>query len=240
MEKIVLSNRLQSVADMVTRGNRVCDVGCDHGYVSIYLVKSNISPKAIAMDIRKGPLSQADKNVGLYGVRNLVELRLSDGLEKLEKGEADSLIIAGMGGPLMQEILLRKIEIAKELKEIILQPQSEIPEFRHFLSEQSFEIIDEDMVLEDGKFYPMMKVKYSEKQKPENCGNGIFSVEETYGPILLEKRHPVLKEYLAREYSKLIEIKSKLEAANSDGDRHNDKIEEINNRISMNREASGV
>ena len=104
-----LSRRLAAVAGMVTKGNVVCDVGCDHGYVSIYLVQEGISPHVIAMDVREGPLSHAKEHIRMYGLCNYIETRLSDGVEKLEMGEADTLILAGMGGRLMEAIITRGI-----------------------------------------------------------------------------------------------------------------------------------
>ena len=90
---------------MVSNGNSVCDVGCDHGFVSIYLVASGISPHVIAMDVRKGPLSRADEHIQAYKMENYIETRLSDGLAAYRAGEAQTLIVAGMGGPLMLRIL---------------------------------------------------------------------------------------------------------------------------------------
>ena len=104
-ETVRLSKRLEAVAGMVTKGNMVCDVGCDHGFVSIYLVQKNISPGAIAMDVNSGPLQAAGKHILDYGLQNYIEPRLSNGVAALKAGEADSLICAGMGGRLVIRIL---------------------------------------------------------------------------------------------------------------------------------------
>lgn len=236
MDNIILTKRLLAVADMVTPGNRVCDVGCDHGYVSIYLVKKGIAPKAIAMDVRTGPLSQAQKNIALYNVADKVETRLSDGLDKLSIGEADTVVIAGMGGPLMQDIIMAHLDVAKEMSELVLQPQSEIPEFRRFLKLMGFSVVDEDMVLEDGKYYPMMKVK------PLSCcdyPSGDFTVEEIYGPKLIEKRHPVLLRYLDKKYEELNLIKKQILDNMDDSERMQKKLDEIENLIKLNCDARG-
>ena len=149
--------RLCAIAGMVTKGNRLADVGCDHGYLSIYLVEERIVPSAIAMDVRPGPLSRARENISRYGLEDYIETRLSDGLTKLEPGEGDTLVIAGMGGPLMERILNEGAKVREGFQELILQPQSDLPHFRHFLSEIGWEIVREEMIKEDGKFYPMMK-----------------------------------------------------------------------------------
>ena len=93
--KVALSRRMQAVADMVTTGNRVVDVGCDHGYVSIYLVQQKRTTHALAMDINNGPLLRAREHVEEAGLEGYITLRLSDGLGAFRKGEADTLICAG-------------------------------------------------------------------------------------------------------------------------------------------------
>ena len=192
---VQLSMRLCAIAGMVTKGNRLADVGCDHGYLSIYLVEERIVPSAIAMDVRPGPLSRARENISRYGLEDYIETRLSDGLTKLEPGEGDTLVIAGMGGPLMERILNEGAKVREGFQELILQPQSDLPHFRHFLSEIGWEIVREEMIKEDGKFYPMMKaVRNNSGEKT------VYTEEEAwFGPLLLKKCHPVLKEYLLRE-----------------------------------------
>ncbi len=200
--------RLRAIAGMVTEGNRLADVGCDHGYLSIYLVSEKKVPSAIAMDVRPGPLSRARENISRYGLEDYIETRLSDGLAKLEPGEGDTLVIAGMGGPLMERILHDGAKVREGFQELILQPQSDLPHFRHFLSEIGWEIVSEEMIKEDGKFYPMMKAV-----RVQNGKNVTYTEEEEwFGPFLLKNRHPVLKEYLIREAS----IREKILAGLSD------------------------
>ena len=130
MAEIILSNRMQALTDMVTPGTVITDVGCDHGFVSVYLVQKGISPRVIAMDVRSGPLEHAREHIREYGLEDRIETRLSDGLHSLKTGEAAGMICAGMGGPLMEKILTEGREQAKGFRELILQPQSEIPHFR--------------------------------------------------------------------------------------------------------------
>lgn len=154
----VLSGRLQAAVNMVTPGNRVCDVGCDHGFTSIYLVEQGISPYVIAMDINPGPLGRAADHIAARNLSVYIETRLSDGLSDLAVGEAETLILAGMGGPLIRKILTADRSKTQSVKEIILQPQSKVAEFRRFLREAGYGIIDEEMVREEQKFYPLIKV----------------------------------------------------------------------------------
>lgn len=156
--KVVLSARMRALTDMVTVGNRVCDVGCDHGWVSIYLVQQGISPRVLAMDVRQGPLSRAQEHIRQQGLEAYIETRLSDGVTALGIGEADTMICAGMGGRLMRRILEEGREKLQAMEELILQPQSEIPAFRAYLRQAGYVTLAEDMVYEDGKYYPMMKV----------------------------------------------------------------------------------
>ena len=107
-----LSKRLEAIASMVTPGNRLVDVGCDHGYLPIALVRRQIIPSAIAMDVRSGPLGRAKENIEAYGLNPYIETRLSDGLEALQPGEGDTLSVAGMGGPLIERILSRNVEVS--------------------------------------------------------------------------------------------------------------------------------
>lgn len=179
---VQLSMRLRAIAGMVTKGNRLADVGCDHGYLSIWLVSEKTVPSAIAMDVRPGPLSRARENITRYGLEDYIETRLSDGLAKLEPGEGDTLVIAGMGGPLMERILKDGAKVREGFQELILQPQSDLPHFRHFLSEIGWEIVREEMIKEDGKFYPMMKAVRN------NSGeNTVYTEEDAwFGPLLLK------------------------------------------------------
>ena len=191
-----LSKRLQAVADMVSQGYRVADVGCDHAYTSIYLAERGISPQIIAMDVNQGPIDKAKENIRKYGCSDRIEARKSDGLAKLKPGEADAILIAGMGGALAIQILLERPDILKEIKELVLQPQSEIGKVRKMLKQQGFLIIEENMVKEDGKYYVMMKAIQQEKV---NTGNNFALTKQEYiyyGRLLLEKKHPILQEYL--------------------------------------------
>lgn len=193
-----LSKRLSAVAAMVTPGNRLVDVGCDHGYLPVYLYLNKKIPGAIAMDIRPGPLSRAKEHIAQYGLETYIETRLSDGLQALSPGEGETLVIAGMGGPLMERILTAKEEVRESFSELILQPQSDLPHFRRFLKEIGWEITEEEMILEDGKFYPMMKAVHG-KERAVFETETPYSEGEAFGELLLKRRHPVLKEYLERE-----------------------------------------
>lgn len=200
-KEVELSARMRALTRLVTKGRIVCDIGCDHGFVSIYLVQKGISPKVFAMDVRSGPLSQAQNHIEQYGLTDQIETRLSDGLAKLAAGEAQCMICAGMGGPLMIKILEEGRVQAGAMKELILQPQSEIEEFRVYLRTKGYRIIEEDMIFEDGKYYPMMKVIPVLKDADALLYELEISPSEQklfdrFGHYLLMNKHPVLKQYL--------------------------------------------
>lgn len=186
-----LSIRLKAVADLVTPGLRLADIGTDHAYIPIYLVERKVVPSAIAMDINKGPLERAESNIKEHGLEQKIRTCLSDGLSRLELNEADTMIAAGMGGALVIKILSAKKDIVDDLQEIILQPQSEIWKVRQYLCEQGYRIVDETMVIDDGKYYTAMKAVKGQAKYTK--------AELEYGPILLERKDPVLYKFLNRE-----------------------------------------
>lgn len=195
---IRLSKRLTALARLITPGHRLADIGTDHGYIPIYLCQKNVIPSAIAMDIGKGPLQQATAHIGQQGLSDRIETRLSDGLAALQPGEADTILIAGMGGGLVMKILSEGAHALTGEEELILQPQSEIAQVRQYLRAHGIQIVEEEMILEDGKYYPMMKVMQG--KAPEGAEDSVAEqVEDAFGPILLQKKHPVLQEWLERE-----------------------------------------
>ena len=222
-----LPNRMEAIISMVSPGMRVCDVGCDHGYVSIALVKRGISPKALAMDINKGPLMKAKEHVAKEGLDDRITLRLSDGLKAYKVGEADSLIIAGMGGPLICEILSENINNTRDFKELILSPQSKIADTRRYLADNGYAIEDEAMVYEDGKYYVIIKALFNDKKA---CV--INETEALLGPVLLNKGSVELKNYidclLKKNKDILMGLKNKNES--SDGGL---RIKELEHEIEL-------
>ena len=153
-----LSKRLETIVSLVTEGNRAADVGCDHGYVPIELVSRGISPSAIAADVREGPLSRAKDHILAAGLDGRIEARLSDGLKAIRPGEADRLIMSGIGGPLMVRLLREERETAHSFRELILSPQSDLEQARRFLHEDGYTVRSEYYCMEDGKYYVIMQV----------------------------------------------------------------------------------
>jgi len=188
-----LSLRLKTVADMVTKDYRIADIGTDHGLVPISLIERKIIPSGIAMDVNQGPLEIAKGNIEGAGLSHKIEVRQSDGLEKLKPYEVDSVVLAGMGGNLMIKILSEYWQVTRSLKECIIQPQSEWEKVRRFLVEHNFAIVQEEMVMDADKYYLVMKVIESEQESRWS------EVELAFGKLLLKNKNTTLLEYLLRE-----------------------------------------
>lgn len=216
-----LSLRLQAVADLVSTGFRLADIGTDHAYVPIWLVQTERIPGAVAADVNRGPLMRALGHIRANGLQERIETRLSDGFSAIRPGEIQSAVLAGMGGGLIIRILKDGEQVVKSLKECILQPQSEIEKVRAFLLEEGFSFLEENMVMEEGKYYPMMKVSPPRREKEEQMKNNpnkkeVWAEEELrYGRLLLRQKNSVLREFLDREIHIKKQILFRLEHENS-------------------------
>lgn len=173
----------------------VADIGTDHAHLPIWLVEQKITRSAIAMDLRSGPLLRAREHIGDHGLSEQIQVRQSDGLSELQKGEAEVIVIAGMGGETMQGILERGAEVLGPETCLVLEPQSELYAFRAFLERKGACFLAEDMICEDGKYYPMMLVRF-------DAGKKWAPYELKYGPLLLKEKHPVLQAYLTVQLEK--------------------------------------
>ena len=235
-KRVLPSKRLQMLADMVTKGNRVVDIGCDHAYLSIYLVERGISPTALAMDVRSGPLSAAREHIRQSGCEALVQTRLSDGLKEYLPGEADTLVCAGMGGPLMEKILTDSFEKVKTFMELILQPQSEIREFRAFLRQNGLIIVEERSKLEDGKYYFAMKAVPVGREKLLSAEQKDQDLFDAYGEHLLKTKDPVLAEFLEKQLAVCMELEQvlhrNLEKAKLSKEKEEDAYKRLQERLS--------
>ena len=214
--EVKLSKRLTAIAEMVNAAGPgeqkdkaeycLCDVGTDHAHIPIRLLMDGVIDWAIAMDVIEGPLEKARGNIELYGVADKVTLRISDGLDAYRPGEAQGLVIAGMGGRIMSRILLREPGKTHDFDELILQPQAD-PEFvRRAVRELGLFIDREKIVLEDNKYYPVMHVSHDCCEGPvwrtetDNAGEEdeeLFQeAEDLFGPVLIRDRDSMLRSYL--------------------------------------------
>lgn len=153
-----ITPRLRSIINFITDANVVADIGCDHAYVAITLVSEGRAKKVIACDIKEGPLKIASDNIKKYNKEQSVTARLGSGLDPIEENEADTIIIAGMGGELIEEILKENIKKAR-CNHLILQPMNSQETLRHWLIENDFVIEKEDIAIEGFKVYNILSVK---------------------------------------------------------------------------------
>lgn len=197
---INLSKRMQAIADKVTVDSSVADIGCDHGFVAIYLAQQKGVKKIFALDVNKGPLLRAKEHIEMNGLSQVIETRLSDGARALSVNESDAAIIAGMGGKLITRILTDSSDKFKVMKEVILSPHSEIDFVRNYLCEEGYEIIDEDMVFDEEKYYQIIKCRYT------GDSYSLSDEEKKYGPLNIRNRNQVLKKYLMEQRDKKVRI----------------------------------
>ena len=172
--KLPLSDRLLACCGFVRPGDRVADVGCDHGYLSIHLLQSGIASYVYASDVREGPLSSARRNAETYGITEKIDFFLSDGVQNLPR-DFDTLVCAGMGGDTMVSILSAAPWLKSDRYRLILQCQSKTPDLRRYLSENGWEI-KQETVLRDGRFlYTVMEVLWNPEAPRLTVGQCYFS-----------------------------------------------------------------
>jgi tRNA (adenine22-N1)-methyltransferase len=184
-----LSNRLEKIANFVPKNTIVADIGCDHGYIPIYLIKNNISKKIIAIDISENSIRKTIENVKINNLEKDIDIRVGDGLDKILSYEVDTVIIAGMGGLMIRDILDKDKKKTNSITNFILQANIASKELRKYLYENNFEIIDEGLVKEGDKFYEIIHARRGKD----------FVTKDIYyeiGEKLIINKNPLLKEYI--------------------------------------------
>lgn len=224
-----LSKRLQFIADHIDRCKTIIDVGTDHGYIPIYSVKNNLCEKAIASDINKDPVKKAEMNAALEGVKSSVEVRLGGGLEVINIGDAEAVVIAGMGGNLIRDILEKDIEKTASFKYLILQPAQNPEVLREYLYNNGYEIMEEDLCLDEGIYYELFKVKKTNTAEKVSLDPIYYEIS----PRLLKDKNKLMLSYLEskeEKYSKILGfIKDTSESALKRRKDIEDKLKEIEN-----------
>lgn len=217
-----LTPRLLEIAKMVDKNSIVADIGTDHGYIPVYLIENKISKKVIACDINKAPLQSAIDYINNKKLQNKIDTRLGNGLSPLNENEVDTVIIAGMGGILIQNILEENKNIAKKAEKFILQPMVASSELRKYLYDNNYKITDEKLAREDNRYYEIIVAKKGqEKVKDE--------IYYEIGKKLVEKNDPLLKSFLEKKINK---NKSILKNIEKNSTKENLKYNQIKNRLS--------
>jgi len=225
MNKLKLTDRLLKIASLVTKGKRVADIGTDHGYIPVYLLNKGHVDFAILADVNKGPLENARGEVRHNNLLEKVDLRLGSGIEVLRVNEVDEIIIAGMGGILISELIEAKKEVAHSVDKLILQPMQAQNELRKYLLNNGYEIVDEVLVKEDFRVYEIIIAKYTDK-------NTAVEDEIYYevGKKLIENKDPLLNEFIDKKVFMYSSILKKIEGKTGEG--INKKVEDSKLAIS--------
>lgn len=160
---ITVDKRLKTIADFITKDATVLDVGADHGYLSIYLVEQGFAKNCIATDVNEAPLMSAKKNIALHSLSERIKTKLTDGLEGVELNNITDIVIAGMGGILISEILAKRHPL--DGKNLVLQPMTQAPFLRNWLCENGYEILSEAPSFANDKWYCVINAKYDGKKR---------------------------------------------------------------------------
>lgn len=198
-----LTERLQAIADFVEKGSTTADIGTDHGYLAAYLVKNNISKHVIATDVNEKPLNKARQCITEYELKDKIETRLGSGLEAINEGEVDTVIIAGMGGHLIADILDFSKSTADSIDTFILQPMTGEEELREYLYNNNYTIVSEKLAKEGKRFYHILKVKHGQSILKDDIFLEI-------GEKLLEEKDTLLGELLEMKMQKIDKIMENL------------------------------
>lgn len=193
--KLNISNRLKAIGDFVNYNDLVVDVGCDHALLSIYIYL-NKTKKVIASDINSNPLKEAAKNLEKYNLKNKIELRLSNGLEKFSGNEFNTIIISGMGGLTIVDILDKSRNKLFNTKKMIIQSNKDVPLIRKYITNLGFKITYEILVKENKIIYTIILFEKSSKKIKYN------KTDILLGPILKNGKDLLFKELLNNEFEK--------------------------------------
>lgn len=185
-----INDRLKHIGDLVEANSFCLDIGCDHAFLDIYLVKQNKNIKAIASDIAEGPVKQARENIKREGLEDIIEVRLGNGLDTYSD-EVNTVIIAGMGGRNMIGIFKNNMKVLKKIDTIIVSPNNYQIDVKKFLTKNGFYIDDEELVKEKKFIYQIIKFKRGRKHYTRK--------EFFFGPVLLKKKGNLFEEYYKRE-----------------------------------------
>lgn len=181
-----MNKRLNALAKMVDKGSRVADIGTDHAYLPIELMNENKVSYAIASDIAAGPLQNAKDDIVEAGFENKIETRLGAGLSTITKADRiDTVVIAGMGGKLMVQILDDALNNGFKFKNLVLEPNIGEPGVRKWLTDHQYQILTEDLIAEAGHTYELIKAKLGEEKE------SLTKKELYFGPFILKEKNPV-------------------------------------------------
>lgn len=225
-----LDPRLKAIADYVEKGDRVADIGTDHGYIPIYLVETGKCTKVFATDVNRGPLKNARRIVKEQGFESFIELRLGNGLGPVLEEKLDKVIISGMGGLLIRDILSEGERLAEqEQVRFVLQPMVAQTELRQWLSEKGYRILSERLARDNRKFYEILLVEKGHEEIMDPLHYEI-------GKKLIEEKDPLLQDFINHKIEKYETILKNVETHSKDLDFRSEKLVQIKKHIASLRE----
>lgn len=201
---LILSPRLKIIAESIQGFETMADIGSDHAYLPIYLIKHKRVKSAIVTDVNSGPVSIAKERLKSNKVEARISVRQGDGLLVIKPGEAEVIVIAGMGGILIKDILDKGVKVAQSARLLVLQPMRDSDKIRKWLLENSFEIIDEELVKDQDKIYEVIWARPADEARE---AKGLMLV----GEKIIEKKHPLAVEYINRKTDELKKVMAALE-----------------------------
>ena len=202
-KSIALSQRLLKCAEMITPNTKIADIGTDHAYVPIYLALNKKITHAIASDLRQGPIEHANQNIIAYNLENMIETRLSDGLENISENEVDEVLIAGLGGNIIINILEK---VHWKNKRFVIQPMKYERRLRQYMAKSGYNLISEKAVICSKKVYTVMEVVFTGKKY------NISPEEEYIGKIIPNKHDPSSIAYIKKQIK---DLKNRKKGANA-------------------------
>lgn len=224
---MILTPRLKIIADSIRGFDTVVDIGSDHAYLPIYLLRSGMVKRAIATDVNKGPVEISKERLKSYGISERVSVRRGDGLSAIMPGEADVIVIAGMGGILIRDIMEKGAQIAKSARLLILQPMRDSDKVRKWLLENGFDIKDEELVKEQNKIY---EVLWAAPAVDAVEAEGLMLI----GEKIIEKKHPLAAEYINKKIDELEKVIASLQGMDTENCR--ERAEECRELLDYYRE----
>jgi len=210
---MVLKGRLKLIYEMIPACDILADIGTDHALLPAYALLTDRCRKAVACDVKTGPLERARKTLKKYMLEDRMELRLGSGLEPIGEIEADVIVMAGMGGILITRLIRESIDKARAASCLILQPMTNQELVRPFLWEQGFEIKDERLAREGDKLYQVILAYYTGKARAK-----WERINEIIGEKLIENKDPLLKDWLKNHISKQRKVVQGLKKAEANTD----------------------
>ena len=187
-----IGERLETIGRQVPAGSVLADIGTDHAYLPVWLLQQGRISRAVAGDIAAGPCMVARTTIAMHGLQDRVEVRQGSGLEVLQPGEADCIVIAGMGGSTISSILAAAPEIARSAKLLVLQPMAGAAGLRQWLTANGWQLTDEELVDDPPHFYEIICAEPGQDK-------AYSAAEYAVGPVLLRKGHRLLAQQLARQ-----------------------------------------